>query len=66
MDRIRYLSLDDATPLAVLIEQHTRIVDSIEARDPVAAADALREHLHEIIVSLPNIAEQFPDIFEPA
>lgn len=64
MDRIRYLSLDDATPLSVLIDQHTRIVDSIEARDPVAAANALRAHLHEIIVSLPNIAAQFPDLFE--
>lgn len=64
MDRIRYLSLDDATPLTVLIEQHTHIVDSIEARDPVAAAAAVRAHLHEIIVSLPNIARQFPDLFE--
>jgi len=66
MDRIRYLSLDDATPMAMLIAQHTRIVDSIEARDPVAAADAQRAHMHEIIVSLPRIAGQFPDIFEPA
>jgi len=66
MDRIRYLSLDDATPLSVLIEQHTRIVDGIEAHDPVAAAAALRAHLQEIIVSLPNIAAQFPDLFESA
>ena len=64
MDRIRYLSLDEATPLSVLIDQHTRIVDSIEARDPLAAAAALRAHLHEIIVSLPNIAAQVPDLFE--
>lgn len=66
MDRIRYLSLDDATPLSVLIEQHSRIVDGIEAHDPVAAAAALRAHLQEIIVSLPNIAAQFPDLFESA
>ncbi|MBT3066421.1 GntR family transcriptional regulator [Rhodoferax sp. U11-2br] len=66
MDRIRYLSLDDATPLSVLIEQHSRIVDGIEAHDPVAAATALRAHLQEIIVSLPNIAAQFPDLFESA
>ena len=66
MDRIRYLSLDDATPLSVIIEQHSRIVDGIEARDPVAAAAATRAHLREIIVSLPNIAAQFPDLFEPA
>jgi len=66
MDRIRYLSLDDATPLSVIIEQHSRIVDGIEARDPVAAAAATRAHLREIIVSLPDIAAHFPDLFEPA
>ena len=64
MDRIRYLSLDDATPIHLIIEQHTRIVDGIEARDPVAAAAATRAHLREIIVSLPDIAAQFPDLFE--
>lgn len=66
MDRIRYLSLDDATPIHLIIEQHSRIVDGIEARDPVAAAAATRAHLREIIVSLPDIAAQFPDLFEPA
>ncbi|MDR1709323.1 MAG: GntR family transcriptional regulator, partial [Candidatus Accumulibacter sp.] len=42
MDRIRYLSLDDATPIHLLIEQHQRIVDGIEAGDPTAAAAAMR------------------------
>ena len=64
MDRIRYLSLDDATPLPLIIEQHIRMVDGIEAGDPTAAAAATRSHLREIIVSLPNIAARFPDFFE--
>lgn len=64
MDRIRYLSLDDATPLPLIIEQHTRIVDGIEAGDPTTAAAATRSHLREITVSLPNIAARFPDLFE--
>lgn len=64
MDRVRYLSLDDATPIAHIIEQHTRIVDSIEAGDATAAAAAMRTHLREIIKSLPNIAEKNPDVFE--
>ena len=63
MDRIRYLSLDDATPLPLIIEQHTRIVDGIEARDPAAAAAAMRNHLREILVSLPDIAAKFPEVF---
>ena len=66
MDRIRYLSLDDATPIPLIIEQHTRMVDGIEAGDPTAAAAATRSHLREIIVSLPNIAARFPDVFESA
>lgn len=66
MDRIRYLSFEHATPLPLLIEQHVRIVDGIEAGDPTAAAAATRSHLREIMVSLPNIAARFPDLFEAA
>lgn len=64
MDRIRYLSLDDATPLPLIIEQHQRIVDGIEAGDPTAAAAAMRSHLREIMVSLPDIAARFPELFD--
>ena len=64
MDRIRYLSLDDATPTPLIIEQHTRMVDGIEAGDPTAAAAATRSHLREIMISLPVIAARFPDLFE--
>ena len=64
MDRIRYLSFDDATPLELIVEQHSRIVDGLEAGDPTVAAAAMRSHLREIIVSLPNIAARFPDLFE--
>lgn len=66
MDRIRFLSLGDSTPLSLLIEQHMRIVDGIESHDPKAAVEAVCNHLREIIVSLPNIALQFPDVFEAA
>ena len=65
MDRICYLSLDDASPLTLLIEQHTRIVDGIEAGDPTAAAAAMRTHLRELTLSLPNIAAKFPEFFAP-
>lgn len=64
MDRVRYLSLDDSTPISRIIEQHTRIVDSIEAGDSTAAAAAMRSHLREIMASLPVIAEKNPDVFE--
>jgi DNA-binding GntR family transcriptional regulator len=65
MDRIRFLSLDDATPIHLIIEQHERIVSGIEAGDPTEAAAAMRNHLREITLSLPNIARRFPDLFTP-
>ena len=43
-----------------------RIVDGIEAGDPTAAAAATRSHLREIIISLPDIAARFPDVFDAA
>jgi DNA-binding GntR family transcriptional regulator len=63
MDRIRYLSLDDVTPIHLLIEQHERIVNGIEAGDPAGAMAAMHKHLLEITMSLPNIASRFPELF---
>jgi DNA-binding GntR family transcriptional regulator len=65
MDRIRYLSLDNSTPLPLIVDQHTRIVDNIEAGNVNGASAAMRTHLREIIDSLPSIAAAFPDLFEP-
>ena len=63
MDRARYLSFDRATPMPLLIEQHTEIVDAIEACDPDRAERAIRSHLAEIIKSLPVIAGLHPEAF---
>jgi DNA-binding GntR family transcriptional regulator len=66
MDRVRYLSLPQATPLARLVDQHAAILDAIAARDAAAAEAAVREHLSEILTSLPVLARQFPQLFEDA
>lgn len=65
MDRVRYLSLPEATPLSRLIDQHEAIVDAIAAHNPAGAEAAMRTHLSEILTSLPELAERFPDLFEP-
>lgn len=65
MDRVRYLSLPAATPIARLIEQHAAIVDAIEAHDAPAAEGAMRRHMSEILTSLPDLERRFPDLFEP-
>ena len=57
MDRVRYLSLPQATPLEVLIDQHVRIVDAIEEGSPADAEEAMHAHLREILKSLPMLAE---------
>jgi GntR family transcriptional regulator, rspAB operon transcriptional repressor len=63
MDRVRYLSIDDATPVAVIVDQHRKVVDAIEAGDAATAATAMRMHLREILTSLPQIAQRYPDLF---
>jgi DNA-binding GntR family transcriptional regulator len=65
MDRVRYLSLHEVSPLDLLIKQHARIVSALKAHDPDAAEEAMRDHLREILVSLGPVAERNPDWFEP-
>jgi DNA-binding GntR family transcriptional regulator len=63
-DRVRYLSLPDASPLALLIAQHEAILTAVKARDPERAEVAMRTHLREILSALPRLAERFPDLFD--
>jgi len=65
MDRVRYLDVKQATPRHLIVGQHAVIVDAIKASDPVAAEKAMRQHLSEILRSLPELAAQYPDLFEP-
>lgn len=63
MDRVRYLSLPEATPLERLLGQHRGIVEGIAAGDPDRAASAMQAHLQEIITSLPVLSQRHPDLF---
>lgn len=63
MDRVRYLSVPHATPLKRLIAQHEAILESIVARNPVKAEAAMGQHLREILTSLPELEQKFPDLF---
>jgi GntR family transcriptional regulator, rspAB operon transcriptional repressor len=64
MDRVRYLSLPDVSPLDLLIRQHAKILAGLRAHDSTAAEEAMRHHLREILVSLGPIAARNPDWFE--
>src|ERR1051325_340371 len=64
MDRVRFLSIPDATPVNRLILQHQAILDAIAAGRGAAAEQAMRDHLSEILKSLPRLARAFPEMFE--
>jgi DNA-binding GntR family transcriptional regulator len=63
MDRVRYLSLPDATPLSTIIAQHEKVVEAIGSGKPDNAESAMREHLSEILISLPRLAVEKADFF---
>lgn len=63
MDRVRYLSLPLATPLQTLTTQHEGIVEAIAAGDPDLAEARMREHLSEILKSLPILAAEHAEMF---
>lgn len=63
MDRVRYLSMPLATPVEALITQHEAVLEAIEAHSPDNAEAAMRQHLAEILKSLPKVAAANPDLF---
>ena len=52
-----------ATPIETLIAQHTAIVEAIAVHSPETAEEAMRAHLSEILMSLPRLAQQHPELF---
>lgn len=65
MDRVRYITFEEF-PTATLIQQHQQIVDCIEERSINRAQTAMRNHLREILVSLPEVIERYPQFFDNA
>lgn len=63
IDRVRYLSVPDASPMSLLIGQHEDILTGLEQRDPGQAETAMRRHLREILRALPQIASEHPELF---
>jgi DNA-binding GntR family transcriptional regulator len=63
-DRVRLLSLPDASPLNVLIAQHEAILNALAAGDGDGAAHAMSRHLREILLALPSIAAAHPEFFD--
>jgi GntR family transcriptional regulator, rspAB operon transcriptional repressor len=65
MDRVRFLSLPDASPISLLIDQHEAILDAAEREDAAAAEAAMRTHLAEVLMALEPLHQHHPHLFEP-
>ena len=63
MDRVRFLSLPEATPIEKIIDQHKQIVTAIQSGDEGAATNAMKKHLSELLDSLPRLAERHKEMF---
>lgn len=63
MDRVRFITFEEI-PIDQLIEQHSQIVDCIEQQSSEGAEGAMRNHLRQILKSLPKVQELYPDYFE--
>ncbi|MEU8540669.1 GntR family transcriptional regulator [Streptomyces sp. NPDC048717] len=63
LDRARRLSLPLEDRLALLIRQHTDVVDAIESRDAAAADTALRGHLRQVFADVETVRTQHPELF---
>ncbi len=62
MDRACHLTLVGS--MAPVVAQHRAIMAAIDARDPPAAAEAMRLHLCEILRTLPKVEAEHPELFE--
>lgn len=63
-DRVRFLSLPEASPMTRLLAQHRAILVGIASGVPDIAEGAMRTHLREILAALPRLAKAHPELFD--
>lgn len=61
-DRIRILSLPAVTPVDVLIAQHKAILAAVLDRHLIAAEEAIRIHMSEVLRIADGLARRHPDL----
>jgi len=66
LDRYRRLTLPQAGRMSRVIAEHSAILTTIEAGDPVGAALAMAEHLDGLVAGIPDIRRLNPDYFAEA
>lgn len=65
LDRLRRLHLPVSGKQERILADHRRIVDAIRRNDPVAAQQALREHLSGTLEYVGQIQANYPELIKP-
>ncbi len=65
VNRARQLILPVPGRIEATLAEHGAILAALEARDPVAARDAVRSHLRQLITYLEPLERDRPDLFNP-
>ncbi|GAA2741045.1 GntR family transcriptional regulator [Kitasatospora cinereorecta] len=63
LDRIRRLSLPDPETLRLLIDEHTAIVDALEAGNVTAGRAHISRHARRVLQTAPALRAQHPGFF---
>lgn len=64
MDRVRYLTMPNFSPISKMVEQHSAVVTALRAHDPERAVAAMQSHLRELTLTFKPTALRHPDWFE--
>jgi len=64
LNRVRRLSMPVPSYLAVMIEQHRRVLSAVADNDADGAEALLRDHLRNVLQEVPRIRAQHPGFFE--
>lgn len=65
VNRARQLVLPVPGRLAATLSEHRAILAALEARDPVAARAAVRDHLRQLVTYLEPLERSHPELFNP-
>jgi DNA-binding GntR family transcriptional regulator len=65
LDRVRRLAFPAPTHLDIVLREHTAIVEGLKARDPNAAAAAMKVHLDRVFDTIRRLIVEQSDYFSP-
>ena len=65
LERTRRLTMSTPGQLRASLNEHSAVASAIEAKDPAAAREAMKQHLTITTDRLENLAQRQPELFSP-